>query len=43
MLVFFDDELTTNRNKNDRFICYVKKIKLYGVGKDIGLLKTDIF
>ena len=30
LLVFFDDELTTFRNKNDRFICNVKK-KLYGV------------
>ena len=25
MLVFFDDELTTFRNKNYRFICNVKK------------------
>ena len=32
MLVFFDDELTTLRNKIDRFICNVKKIlnTLYG-------------
>ena len=26
LLVFFDDELTTFRNKNDRFICNVKKL-----------------
>jgi len=25
LLVFFDDELTTFRNKNYRFICNVKK------------------
>jgi len=32
LLVFFDDELTTLRNKIDRFICNVKKIlnRLYG-------------
>ena len=35
MLVFFDDEQTTSRNKNDRYICNVKKIKrkLFGVWK----------
>ena len=27
LLVFFDDELTSFSNKNDRFICNVKKIK----------------
>ena len=27
MLVFFDDELKTFRNENDRFICYVQKNK----------------
>ena len=27
LLVFFDDELTTSRNKNDRFICNVKENK----------------
>ena len=35
ILVFFDDELTTFRNKNYRFICNVEKNvkKLYGVWK----------
>ena len=28
VLAFFNDELTTFRNKNARFICNVKKIKI---------------
>ena len=42
MLVFFDDELTTFRNKNDRFICNVKKVKkrFMECERDIGSLKN---
>ena len=32
LLVFFDDELTTFRNKNDRFICNDKKYKIGFMG-----------
>jgi len=45
LLVFFDDELTTVRNKNDKFICNVKKIKIgfMGCEKDIGSTQNGIF
>ena len=35
LLVFFDDELTTFRNKNESFICHVKKNK-----KALWIVKT---
>ena len=39
--MFFDDELTTFRNKNNRFICDVtKKIGFLGSEKDIGSIKN---
>ena len=47
MLVFFDDELTTFRNKNYRFICDVKKKSktknLCGVWKNKGSMKDGNF
>jgi hypothetical protein len=44
--IFFDDELTTFRNKHNRFICNVEKNEkgLMGCEKDIQVLhKTGIF
>ena len=45
LLVFFDDELTTFRNKNYRFICNVKKSKksFMECEKDIGSMKNGHF
>ena len=42
MLVFFDDELTTYRKKNYRFICKVKKSKksFMECERDIGSMKN---
>ena len=45
LLAFFDDKLTTFRNKNDRFICNVNKNKI-GFGsfeKDIGSTQNGHF
>ena len=45
MFVYFDDELTTFRDKKYRFICNVKKIKtsFMECERDIGSIKTVIF
>ncbi len=44
MLVFFDDELTTFKNKNHRFICNVeKKIGFMVCEKDIGSTQNGYF
>ena len=45
VLAFFNDELTTFRNKNARFICNVKKIKIgfMQCKKDVGSTQNDQF